>query len=92
MASGGKAAHVTAEFGDDRLSGTAGHPGDGVEARDRVGRGGGARRDAAITGRDRLVQEFAMAQALVCSRARDQRLAEVAGGEPAQVTASAPAA
>src|SRR5262249_38651428 len=42
MAGGGKAAHVTAEFGDDRLGGAAGHPRDGVEARDRVGLGGGA--------------------------------------------------
>src|SRR5215475_4110845 len=33
MARGGKAAHVTAEFGDDRLRGAAGHPRDGVEAR-----------------------------------------------------------
>lgn len=36
-------------------------------------------------GKPFLRTEFAMAQALVCSRARDQRLAEVAGGEPAQV-------
>src|SRR5262245_9715003 len=58
MARGGKAAHVTAELGDDRLGGAAGDPRDGVEARDRLGLGGGARRDAAITGRDGLVEEF----------------------------------
>src|SRR5215472_3192812 len=64
MARGGKAAHVTAEFRDDRLRGAAGHPRDGVEARDRVGLGGGARRDAAITGRDGLVEELDVAQEL----------------------------
>ena len=64
MARGGKAAHVTAELGDDRLGGAAGDPRDGVEARDRLGLGGGARRDAAITGRDGLVEEFDVPQEL----------------------------
>src|SRR5262245_22668955 len=64
MARGGKAAHVTAELGDDRLGGAAGDPRDGVEARDRLGLGGGARRDAVITGRDGLVEEFDVPQEL----------------------------
>ena len=64
MARGGKAAHVTAELGDDRLGGAAGDPRDGVEARDRLGLGGGARRDATITGRDALGEEFDVPQEL----------------------------
>jgi hypothetical protein len=47
MAGSWETRHVAPEFGDDRLDGAAGHPRDGVEARDRVGFGGGARRDAA---------------------------------------------
>jgi hypothetical protein len=35
-----EARHVAAEFGEDGLSGAAGHPGNGVEPRDRVGVGG----------------------------------------------------
>jgi hypothetical protein len=64
MAGGGEGRHVAPEFGHDRLGGAAGHPRDGVEARDRVGLGGAARRDAAIAGRDRLVEELDVAQEL----------------------------
>jgi hypothetical protein len=39
-------------------------PGDGVEPRDRVGLGGGARRDVAIAGRDGVVEELDVAQGL----------------------------
>src|SRR5262245_17274752 len=65
MAGSWETRHVAPEFGDDRLRGAAGDAGDGVEPRDRLGVGGGARRDAAIAGRDRRVEELDVAQELV---------------------------
>ena len=65
MAGGREARHVAAEFGDDRLGGAARDPGNGVEPGERVGLGRGERRDVAIAGRDRLVEELDVAQELV---------------------------
>jgi len=65
MAGGREARHVAPEFGDNCLSGAASDAGDGVEPRDRLGVGGGARRDAAIAGRYRRVEELDVVQELV---------------------------
>src|SRR5262245_26367217 len=64
MAGGGKTAHVRAEFGDDGLGCAARDPGNRVEPRQRIAVRRGERRDVAIAGGDRLVEELDVAQEL----------------------------
>jgi hypothetical protein len=58
MAGGREARHVAAEFGGDHLGRAARDAGNGVEPGECVGIGRGERREVAIAGGDRLVEEL----------------------------------